>query len=132
MATALVAFLGSGGLLTVLGVALMLTAQDVEGLLPLTLSLVPAVWVLIGIAMLCLGFIPRAAAAVAWCALGVGIAGELLVKAGLPDLVYLALSPIAHVSPYYTTAHSWLVLVLVAVVTTATGLFGIRRRDLSR
>lgn len=132
MATALMAFLGSGGLLTVLGVTLMLTAQDVEGLLPLTLSLVPAVWVLIGIAMLCLGFIPRAAAAVAWCALGVGIAGELLVKAGLPDLVYLALSPIAHVSPYYATAHSWLVLVVVAVVTTATGLFGIRRRDLSR
>ena len=54
------------------------------------------------------------------------------MKAGLPDVVYLATSPFAHVSPYYTTPWSPYVLLALAAALVATGLAGVARRDLPR
>lgn len=130
VATILAALIGPAALLIILG--LSLTAPDVNGMFPLTLSLIPAVWVIVGIVVLAIGFVPSAAFPVAWAALGIGIAGEILVKAGLPDVIYLATSPIAHVNPYYTTPTSWLVLLVITAITIALGVVGIGRRDLDR
>lgn len=131
-ATILSTLLGSAAILVIFGLALAATSPDVDGLFALAVSLIPAVWVIAGIVVLAIGFVPRAAVALAWSALGIGIAGEILVKAGLPDLVFLATSPIAHVNPYYATPFSWLILLGIAAGAIALGLAGLGRRDLSR
>lgn len=131
-ATILTALLGSAALTVIFGLALTVTSPGVGGLFTLTLSLIPAVWVFVGVVVLAVGFAPRAVIALAWAALGAGIAGEILVKAGLPDIVYLVSSPVGHVNPYYTTPYSWLVLLAVAALTTVLGVLGLRRRDISR
>ncbi|GGA76263.1 exporter of polyketide antibiotics [Pseudoclavibacter endophyticus] len=131
-ATILTTLLGSAALVVIFGLALTVSSPGVGGLFTLTFSLIPAVWVFVGIVVLAIGLVPRAAVALAWIALGAGIAGEILVKTGLPDIVYLATSPIGHVNPYYTTAYSWMVLLAIAALTTVLGILGLRRRDLSR
>lgn len=92
----------------------------------------PAVWVLVGIALLCLGVLPRWTT-MAWGALAVflllGQVGEALQW---PQAM-LDLSPYAHVPPMPGAAFSWvplLWLTAVAVALGAVGLAGLRRRDI--
>jgi ABC-2 type transport system permease protein len=126
------ALAGSATILALLGLTLAATAPGIDGVLPVALRLIPAVWVLIGVATLTFGLAPRATVPVAWLALTIGVFGEILVKAGLPDVVYLATSPFAHVSPYYTTPWSPYVLLALAAGLITAGLAGVRRRDLPR
>ena len=92
----------------------------------------PAVWVVVGAAVVLFGFVPRAAAA-AWGVLGacvlLTVLGPLL---GLPDWV-LDLSPFQHVPQLPAAEFSaapLLALSAVAAALTAVGLAGFRRRDL--
>ncbi|WP_346036397.1 hypothetical protein [Brevibacterium picturae] len=91
------ALAGSAVLLVILGGTLAISAPGIPGLWTLCLSLIPAVWVIVAITVLALGILPRWTTTIAWITLG--IAGEILVKSGLPDIVLLATSPIAHVTP---------------------------------
>jgi ABC-2 type transport system permease protein len=98
-----------------------------------TLPLVPAVWVIVGVTLLAYGLSGRSAAVVGWLALSVGIVAEIAVKAGLPEGLYPAVSPFAHVSPYYQpTQLTYLMLTLLATALVAAGLATLRRRDLTR
>ncbi|NYH54811.1 ABC-2 type transport system permease protein [Nocardiopsis arvandica] len=98
----------------------------------LTLSLAPAVWVVVAVTVLAHGAVPRLCAAVGWSVLAVGILTEVAVKAGLvPEALFLLVSPFAHVNPYYQSvpaAHA--LLVALAAALTAAGVWALRRRDL--
>jgi len=112
------------------------TAADDEGqgprLLGAALAYLPAVWLLIGLAMVLFAFVPRGIAA-AWGVLGgcfvIGMLGDVL---GLPTWVE-DLSPFSHV-PQVPAADldvvPLLVLTLIAVGLIAAGLAGFRRRDI--
>lgn len=105
---------------------------DVAQFTALTVSLAPAIWTVVGVTVLAHGLIPRLSAAVAWTALGVGILTEIAVKIGvLPQVLFLLLSPFAHVNPYYrSTMAVYPVLTLVSLVLVAGGVWAMRRRDL--
>jgi ABC-2 type transport system permease protein len=133
-----VAFLGSALVLAAGGFGLGLAHAAVTGnggaLAPRVadaLAYVPAVWVLIGLAVALFGLAPRAVGAT-WAMLAIGIVvglfGELL---GLPSWV-------ARVSPYQHTplvpAEPLVVgplaaLAVVAAALTATGAYAFRQRD---
>lgn len=126
------ALAGSAALLVILGGTLAISAPGIPGLWTLCLSLIPAVWVMVAITVLAFGVLPRWTTAIAWITLGIGIAGEILVKSGLPDIVLLATSPIAHVNPYYATSSSPWVLLAMAALLLTLGLAALRQRDLPR
>jgi ABC-2 type transport system permease protein len=124
--------LGATGLGT--GIADALASHDAGRVAVLTgsaLALVPAVWVLAGVAVALFGLVPRAAPA-AWGVLGacflLAYLGPLL---SLPDWV-MDLSPFTHV-PLLPAADFALgplaALTAVAAVFTVAGLVGLRRRD---
>lgn len=108
-------------------------ASELGRALGLTLPLVPAVWVIIGVTLLAFGLSGRSAPVVGWLAASVGIIAEIAVKAGLPDVVFLALSPFGHVSPFYQpTPLTYVLLTLLAATLVTVGLTALRRRDLTR
>jgi ABC-2 type transport system permease protein len=96
------------------------------------LAYTPAIWILVGLTVLLIGFAPRAAAA-SWGFLTVcfviGMLGQLL---DLPTWVE-DVSPFQHV-PQLPAADlhvvPLLVLTAVAIALTAAGLVGLRRRDI--
>jgi ABC-2 type transport system permease protein len=95
------------------------------------LSYLPAVWVLVGIALLLYGIAPKATL-VTWAAYALmllsGLLGDLL---DLPGWV-VQMSPFAHVPDLPAGDFELLPLVILTVVAaalTAAGLAGFRRRD---
>ncbi len=98
-----------------------------------SLVFLPAVWLLIAIAVVLVGLAPRATA-IAWGVLGVcfviGMFGQLLdLPMWLQDV-----SPFQHPPRYPAASVTWLPLVVLTVLTvvlTAAGLAGFRRRDLA-
>ncbi|PSK98428.1 ABC-2 type transport system permease protein [Murinocardiopsis flavida] len=105
---------------------------DIVRFAAFTVTLVPAVWVVVGATVLAFGLAPRACAVVAWAVLGVGIGTEIAVKLGvLPEWTFLVVSPFAHVNPYFQPVPvGYPLLVLLAAALTAAGLAALRRRDL--
>jgi ABC-2 type transport system permease protein len=106
-------------------------AGRIPVLLGSALAMVPAVWVLVGVAMALFGLAPRAGAA-AWAALAacflVSYLGPLL---SLPDWV-MDLSPFGHIPLLPAadfTAGPLLALTGIAAAFIAIGLVGFRRRD---
>lgn len=98
-----------------------------------SLATVPAVWVLIGVAVALFGLLPRAMG-IAWGALGacflVAYLGPLL---SLPDWV-MDLSPFSHLPLLPAEdagAGPLLVLTAVAAGLVAVGVLGFRRRDVA-
>ena len=92
----------------------------------------PAVWVLGGLAVALVGFVPRASG-VAWAALGVcfviGMFGQLL---GLPAAVS-GISPFEHVPQYPAASLDPLPIAMLLAIAgglTAFGLAALRRRDI--
>jgi ABC-2 type transport system permease protein len=109
---------------------------DIGGKLPgvvgAALVQLPAVWLFTGITVLLFGLAPRWAPA-AWGVFTAGIALYLLGSiSGMPQWV-LDLDPYSHLPALPAAAFRAtpvVVLVLLAAVLTAVGLFGFRRRDL--
>lgn len=141
MSHVLVALAGTVIVMAVMGLALGLVrgAQvgDVGGtvasLVGASLVRLPAVWVCVGIAMVFVGLAPRWTG-FAWGVLvlffALGEFGELLE---LPDWL-VNLSPFAHMPRLPGGEFEWapfVTLLAVAVALVATGLYGIRRRDIA-
>jgi ABC-2 type transport system permease protein len=120
--------------LVVAGLGLGLGSGDFAGTLALTTVILPGVWVMAGIAMAAFGLFRRAGAVVVWTVLVLAIALEVGWEVGLVSDSLFMISPFAHVH-YSTLADpgpgTLLGLTLVAAAFTATGLYGLRRRDLA-
>jgi ABC-2 type transport system permease protein len=135
----LVAFGGTALILLANGLAFGLTERIVTGASGAvgdavigSLVFVPAVWLVIAVAVALIGLAPRATAW-AWAVLGVcfviGMFGQLL---DLPMWVQ-DVSPFQHPPRYPAAPLTWLPLVVLTALTgalTAAGLAGFRRRDL--
>lgn len=106
----------------------------VARLLAAGLVQVPAVWVVVGVAVALLGAAPRFLP-VAWVVVAVTFVLTIFGPAlGLPDAA-LDLSPFTHVPEYLTEGLRAVPLVVLAVVAAAllaTGFVGVRRRDLEQ
>ncbi|MFD8496067.1 ABC transporter permease [Amycolatopsis sp. NPDC059657] len=119
------------------GVMYGLQIGDVGGQVPrllgAALAPLPAVWAMAGLAAALFGFLPRWLA-VAWAALvGFLLLGEFGVLLRAPQWV-LNLSPFTHLPklPDVTVTFSPLVwLTALAVLLTAAGVAGFRRRDIN-
>ncbi|MDA2811751.1 antibiotic ABC transporter [Nocardiopsis sp. RSe5-2] len=119
-------------LLTVVGLCFGAGAADAGALLATVLRLVPAVWVIVGVAAAACGLAGRAAPAVAYGALAVALTVEFGQHLGWPEWLFLALSPFAHVLPFLGTPGAPVLAALAALGLglCAVGLFGLGRRDL--
>jgi len=109
-------------------------AAAVPRLVGAALVRLPAVWVLVGLAVAAYGLLPRVAAAVSWSALGlctfIVFIGSLLQL----DQWIMDVAPFTHVpnlpgGDLTVAPLAW--LLAVAVVLTAAGVAGFRRRDIS-
>ena len=135
-----VALAGSALITLAAGLGMALTDAVISGsfsnvpsLIVGSLSFVPALWVLIGIAFALFGVLPRAMAA-AWGALGacfvIGMFGGLFE---LPSWV-IDLSPFQHVPAIPAEDFSALPLIVLTAVAAGLvgiGIVGFRRRDVS-
>ncbi|GAB3444066.1 exporter of polyketide antibiotics [Streptomonospora sediminis] len=120
-------------LLVVVGLCLGTGAAGGPGaLVAITARLIPAVWVMVGIAMAACGLAGRAAPFAAYGALIVALTVEFGQHLGWPDWLFLAFSPFGHVLPFFGTPGTTTLVVLTAVAMglCAAGLAGLRHRDL--
>ncbi|GAA1778923.1 exporter of polyketide antibiotics [Streptomonospora arabica] len=119
-------------LLVVVGLGFALGADDASAMLAITVRLIPAVWVMVGIAMAACGLAGRAAPVVAYGALVVALTVEFGQHLGWPSWLFLAFSPFSHVLPFLGVpgAATLIVLTALAAGLCAAGLAGLRRRDL--
>ncbi|MQA93557.1 MAG: hypothetical protein GEV11_02565 [Streptosporangiales bacterium] len=120
-------------LLAIVGALSGLGTGDVPGLLTLTLTLVPAIWVTIGLAVAAHGLLGRAGPYAAWAILALLVALEFGWEIGVVGDAAFRVSPFAHV--HYSAladpgAGTLAALTLIAAALTAAGLIGLRRRDL--
>ncbi|WP_249998356.1 ABC transporter permease [Actinoplanes sp. M2I2] len=118
------------------GAAYAVTVSDpgqVPRVIGVALTYLPAVWLIVGVAVLAVGWLPRVAAALAWAAVGYCAVVQLFADSfGLPGWAQRA-SPFAHTPAVPTEAFTVtpiIVLGLVAIVGLAGGYSGLRRRDL--
>ncbi|GAA3711581.1 exporter of polyketide antibiotics [Nonomuraea antimicrobica] len=123
-------------LLAVLGAMAGLAYDgDVARVTVATLAYLPAVWIVVGIATLLFGVLPRSAVAVSWTVLGLFLVVDLLAEFKLATGVVLNLSPFVHVPALLLGDASspvppLLGLTALAAALAAAGLAGLRRRDL--
>ena len=118
-----------------IGLGFGLSAGDVGGVLPRlllrTLAVLPAVWVMAGIAAALYGLLPKFAAAVTWAALGLFFLLELGWELQQVSQVVFDLSPFAYVHwSLPVSLPPLLGLSLAAAVLFALGVVGLRRRDI--
>ena len=126
--------LGAAGIAA--GLAYGLSKGDVGGALPSVLAQamvqLPAVWVLVGVSAALFGLLPQLVASVGWAALAGCV---MLEEFGRPLQLskrILDLSPFAHVPKLpadnvFAAPLVWLTMIAAALI--ATGLLGLRRRD---
>lgn len=132
-ATAIVVLLAAAGLATGLGAAIVTgDSSHIGDMLLAHLNQVPAVWVVLGVAALLYGILPRAVPA-AWVLVAFGLlAGTFGPLLDLPEDV-LELSPFAHAAavPLESVRPApLLALAAIAVTGALIGLLAFRRRDL--
>ncbi|MGW3959487.1 ABC transporter permease [Amycolatopsis sp. NPDC005003] len=126
------AFAGSALVLAVTGWATGAAYGSGFGLVPAALAQLPAVWVLAGLALVLIGFVPRYSAA-AWGLLAAFLLLSLVGTALRWNDVVLGISPFQHLPRLPGGAFSMapaLWLAAIAVVAGAAGLFALRRRDI--
>ncbi|ASU78689.1 hypothetical protein CDG81_10825 [Actinopolyspora erythraea] len=128
----LVALVVPTALLIVAGLGFGIGSDNVGDMLTTTTSLIPAVWVMVGIAMAAYGLIGRRGVVVGWAALVAALTVEFGQHVGWPEWVFKTFSPFAHVLPFLgpPSALTLGTLTLIAVALIAVGLAGLRRRDL--
>jgi ABC-2 type transport system permease protein len=106
---------------------------QIPRLIGVGLVYVPAVWLVVGLAALSFGWLPRAATAVAWTVFGYCAVVALFADSfDLPEWVQ-RISPFAHTpeAPLESvTVAPLLILAGVVVALLAAGFTGFRRRDL--
>ncbi|MFC6065134.1 ABC transporter permease [Streptomyces ochraceiscleroticus] len=136
-----IAFLGSVVVMAVGGVGLAVgygsAVGDLDGrrfgaVVGAALAQIPAIWVLAGLATLLFGSLPKLATA-AWGLVGASLAlGWIGPALDLPQWA-MDLSPFSHLPKLpggEVTATPFLWLLLIAALSTAVGLVGLRRRDM--
>lgn len=136
-----VAFAGSVLILLVLGLASGLGWSIAEGefshfsrVLGMSLSKIPSVWTIIGIAALLYGWLPRIAPVLNWLILGLWIFIEMLWEVGIASWSALQWTPFAY-AHYIIPIHELavlplLILVGIAAVFTWLGFIGFRHRSI--
>jgi ABC-2 type transport system permease protein len=117
------------------GLAYALTVDDpgqIPRLMAVSLVYVPAVWLVVAVAVLGFGWLPRAAAVVAWVAVGYcAVVGLFADSFDLPGWFQSA-SPFSHTpqAPLEGVSAAPLVVIgAVVVAFFAAGFAGLRRRD---
>lgn len=134
LGTAVIQFsLGNG-----LGIGYAATTGD-AGALPTmvaaALVVLPAIWALVGIAVLLFGVASRLAAAVSYSVLGAFFLLELLAELGRIDGSILQVSPYTHMPSLLLgrgDALSVVVILALGIVLARAGARALRTRDLSR
>jgi ABC-2 type transport system permease protein len=135
----LVALIGSAFLMSLTGFGLGLSASlaldDTEMLLRVlgaSLVHVPAIWMIVAIAVALFGLAPRAILLVWVVIVYAGVVGWLGTLLGFPQWA-VNLSPLGHTPMPPAEEMQWTPLIVVAALATAlvvVGLAGFRRRDL--
>jgi len=134
------ALLGPATVLAVAGVTTGLThglntgdvGRELPRVLGATLAQLPAVWTLAAVAIALFGLLPRLAV-LAWAALALCLLITLIGPILQLDQVFLDVSPFTHIPKVPAaalTATPLLWLTAVAAALLATGLAGLRRRDI--
>ena len=102
-------------------------------LLHLLFVFLPAIWVILGLAVLLVGILPRYASAISYSYLGLTIVMTFLIAIlGLPEEV-MYFSPFAFIPDIASQSINWLtmaLMVLLAVALSIAGFFAYRKRDL--
>ncbi|WP_017596351.1 hypothetical protein [Nocardiopsis potens] len=119
-------------LLPAVGLCFGAGAGDTATMLATTARLVPAVWVITGIAMAACGLAGRAAPLIGYGALAVALTVEFGQHLGWPEWLFRAFSPFAHVLPFLGVPGPGTLLALTALAAAlcALGLAALNRRDL--
>lgn len=127
----LVAFAGSALILFALGLASGLGWSTASGefshlprVLGMSLSKIPSVWTIIGIAALLYGWMPRIASVLNWLILGVFIFIEMLWEVGIVGWSVLQWTPFAY-AHYSIPIHELSIMPLVLLTVIAVALSGI-------
>lgn len=138
----ILAFGGSASLLLAFGLAAGLgwglAIGDVSSVLPRTLAMslskIPVVWLMAGIAAMLYGLLPQVASILSWSMLALFIVIEMAWEAQAVSWSAMQLTPFAYV--HYTIPITELPvlplfwLTFLAVVLTGIGLIGFRRRSI--
>ncbi|TDD17376.1 ABC transporter permease [Nonomuraea diastatica] len=120
--------------LVIAGLTLGLGNGDFAASLGITTVILPAIWVMAGIAVAAFGLFRRAGAVVGWTVFALAITLEFGWEVGLVSDSFFRISPLAHVhwSAFADPGPGTLIgLTLVAAGFTVVGLYGVRRRDLA-
>jgi ABC-2 type transport system permease protein len=105
--------------------------HELPRLLARSMLTLPAIWVMVGIATLLFGLLPRFATAGTWAALGIFLALELGWELRQISQQLFNISPFAHVHwAIQVTAAPLIGLTLLAAVLMAFGMLGFSRRDI--
>jgi ABC-2 type transport system permease protein len=107
-------------------------SSQISRLLWASIAYWPSILLVIGVVVLCAGFIPRAASAVTWGLFGIAAVVSMLGDLfGLPDWV-IRNTPFTAVAPLGEDPSALPVIVLaaLAILTGALGLARLRARDL--
>jgi len=136
-----VAFAGSALILLTLGLASGLGWSIAAGefnhfprVLGMSLSKIPSVWTIIGIAALLYGWLPRISSILNWLILGVFIFIEMLWEVGIVGWSAMQWTPFAY-AHYIIPIHELsimplILLIFVAAVFVLIGLVGFKRRSI--
>ncbi|MEW9124089.1 MAG: hypothetical protein AB2421_15360 [Thermotaleaceae bacterium] len=136
-----VAFIGSTLILVALGLASGLGWSIASGefshlsrVLGMSLSKIPPVWTIIGIAALLYGWFPRISSILNWLILGIFIFVEMLWEVGIVEWSALKWTPFAY-AHYSIPIHELsilplIVLMIIAMAFTWLGLVGLRIRSI--
>jgi ABC-2 type transport system permease protein len=137
----MVALAGSTLILLTLGLASGLGWSIASGefnlfprVLGMSLSKIPSVWTIIGIAVFLYGWLPRLAPVLNWLILGVFIFVEMLWEVGIVGWSALQWTPFAY-AHYSIPIHELsivplIVLIGIAATLTWLGFIGFRRRSI--
>lgn len=136
-----VAFAGSVVILFALGASAGLGWSLASGefnhvtrVVGMSLSKIPSVWTIIGIAALLYGWLPRAASVLGWLILGVWILVEMLWEVGIVGWSAMQWTPFAY-AHYIIPIHELPIVPLIvltgaAAACTWAGIIGFRRRSI--